>query len=568
MITFRDMLLLDSAALRGARAPFGRRLLVAALVCAPFVGARAQIALTHMEDASPIPAGSLRFRITTGWSRYLDRFSANGRTTLDSDISTDSLGPRQLPLLLPVESGLKTLTNNSATRLTLGRLDAKSDARTVTVPVSFEYGLTRRISLGMMIPFVQTRRVFHVNVNKDSTRLGNAGIVASRNRESAAATNLAVYAAMSSAADSLGKLVTNCPTNPTASGCAAVNANPADAAAARTSARAFADAVKSALGTTTATTLIAPKTGSAVAVAIDAQRVAIDAQLQKYLGAGVGAAGHVFTNDGDFSYIDLQGRGDEPGLLRGPLGGVDSLRTIDHVGVTGVTLGAQFLVHDGFQYDTLPQRGWHTRLAVGAALRLERVPIDSAAALGSITTSDGQGVLLRTAMDVMSGKLGGTIAAHFDKSFPRTVVQSVRGNPEAFWPYPEYQSVQATARSVIGLDLTPRYFLNEWLALDGHYGLEHQGSGGQFDPSLPCTSSLLSPCDAVGSVQVESPSRTAQRIGFGVRYSTFDSYLRGRAKTPIEVSFTHLTTISGDPGVNALSRDQIQVRLYFKMSGK
>jgi hypothetical protein len=54
----------------------------------------------------------------------------------------------------------------------------------------------------------------------------------------------------------------------------------------------------------------------------------------------------------------------------------------------------------------------------------------------------------------------------------------------------------------------------------------------------------------------------------GLRYSTFESFLRGRSTTPIEVSFTHLQTISGSDGVARLARDQIQVRLFFQVRSR
>ncbi|HET6583347.1 MAG TPA: hypothetical protein VFG69_07865, partial [Nannocystaceae bacterium] len=58
---------------------------------------------------------------------------------------------------------------------------------------------------------------------------------------------------------------------------------------------------------------------------------------------------------------------------------------------------------------------------------------------------------------------------------------------------------------------------------------------------------------------------TLQRVGLGVRYSTVDAYLRGRAKYPIELSFRHFETISGDAGVPKLFRDQIQLRIYYRL---
>src|SRR4051812_14323058 len=99
MITFRPMPVLASRRSRRLR-----HVLVYAALCGGALAAvpgvaSAQLTLTHTEDASPIPAGTLRFRIIPGWSRYDSRFTSSGTRSFDDEISTDSLGPRQLPLL-------------------------------------------------------------------------------------------------------------------------------------------------------------------------------------------------------------------------------------------------------------------------------------------------------------------------------------------------------------------------------------------------------------------------------------------------------------------------------------
>ena len=58
---------------------------------------------------------------------------------------------------------------------------------------------------------------------------------------------------------------------------------------------------------------------------------------------------------------------------------------------------------------------------------------------------------------------------------------------------------------------------------------------------------------------------TVQQIGVGLRYSTVLSYLRHRARYPIEVSYRHLETLSGDAGTPKLFRDMIQLRLYYRL---
>src|SRR4051794_4987924 len=98
--------------------------LVALLASAPLSRALAQSGIGPLDDATPIPRGWIRFGVLNAWTRYDGRFGSNGSLdALGAPLSTDSLGPRQLPLLAPVEGALQTLTNNPLQRLTFGRLD-------------------------------------------------------------------------------------------------------------------------------------------------------------------------------------------------------------------------------------------------------------------------------------------------------------------------------------------------------------------------------------------------------------------------------------------------------------
>ena len=561
MITFRPMHPLASLPNDLPRAT-ARRLRYAAATAAVLLFApsaiRAQTALTHTEDAAPVPKGMLRFRVTTGWSRFDERFTTTGRRTLGDEVSATAFGVQQLPLLAPVEAGLRTLSGDAGTKLSLGHLAVYSDARTVTTPIVLEYGLTRRLTVGLMVPVVQTRRSLSVSVNKDST--ANVGFVPARSRGTAASQNAAVFAAYKAAADSLATLVSKCPSTPTATGCAAVNLNAADASAASALARQFADAVKSALGTDTVHTLIAPRKDGVLATRIEAERAVVNARVQKYLGASAGANGGVFTQPGNFSYIDLQGRNGTPGLLQSALGGgLDSLRTTNKLVLGGLSVGAQFLVFDHFLADTVSAPRFQSRLSVGAAVRYEALPADSSRTLGAITATDGSAIELKSAMDVMSGILGGTIAGHYTQFLARSVNAPLAGDPEAFWPYPLFGPTQRTAGSILSLDITPRVLLGDSFAVDAHYGFERSGAA-TYDRRAVIVADV-----PVSMTVANTSARNAQRVGFGVRYSTVDTWLRGRATRPIEVSFTHLQTISGNDGVARIARDQVQVRLFFQV---
>jgi hypothetical protein len=539
-------------------------LLVATLLAIGVGSARAQTT-SHTEDAAPVPQGMLRLRVSNIWTRYDERFNSSGGVSpLGADLSTGALGATQLPLLQPIETSLRTLAADPALSLSLGRLEVRSNARIVTTPITLEYGLTRRLSIGILVPVVQTRRTAQPLVNQDPTSPANVGFVNGTLRSSAAAANASVVTAMQNAAAALANLIASCPNNPSASGCAAVNANPSGAAAARTQALQYAGAVQT-LGTTAAATLIAPRAGSTLATRVDAQRTAINQQLQQYLGAGAGASTPVFTAPTDFSYLDLQGGRGSPGLLQSPLGGLDSIHTADRLGVGDIAVGAQFMVFDRFQRDTLPLRGVQTRLALGAAVRFATSQRDSARNLVDIPTGEGAGVEVRSALDLIAGRLGGTVAARYAKSFARTVIAPLFGDPDAAFPFPVFGQRQRTAGDAIGLDITPRYFLTSTFALDAHYGFERIGA--TTYSSSPVVADGCAVC-AFAPMGVDAPgpsgsARTAQRVGIGARFSTVDAYARHAAKYPVEVLFSHLETFSGDAGVPKASRDEIQLRLFY-----
>jgi hypothetical protein len=525
----------------------------------------AQVYPSHTEDAAPVPKGVLRMKVTTVWTRYDERFTATGTRPLSDDIATDSLGPQQFPFLTPVQDGLKTLTNDPLTRLTFGRLAAREDVRIVTTPFVFDYGVTRRFSIGVLVPLVQTRRNIQLRVNRDSlgridTTRGNVGWVPDLSRKQAAAANDAVFSGFQRAADSLGKLIANCPGNPTAAGCSTVLANAADAASTRIAAQQFATAVKATLGIDSAKAYVAPRSKSDLQGRIHDQQNLLNAKVQKYLGAGAGASSDVYSTPNPFSYIDLQGRNGVPGLLESPLGGgLDSIQTTSSLRLNGFTVGAQYLLLDRFQMDSLPIRGIQTRILVGGAYRYQPQFVDSTRQLGTVPTGDGSGLELRSAMDVVSGRFGATIAGRYVKSFARTAEGPVQGDPAAFWITPVFGPVTATAGTIIGLDVTPRLFFGQWFALDGHYGIERQGATTfEVDPATQ-TCAFCAPFSPITS------ARTSQVLGLGFRYSTALAYLRGLARTPVEISYTHLEAFSGDPTVPKISRDQIQMRLYFNV---
>ena len=536
----------------------------AALLVLLAVPSGAQVELSHTDDAAPIPRGMLRLRITNAWTRYDQRYGPNGLVQSGDALSADPLGVAQFPLLAPVEASLQSLAANPRTRLSLGRLVTSADTRIVTTPVAVEYGLSRRLSVGVVVPVVQTRRTVGVRVNQDGSP-ANVGLVPFTLRSAAALRNDSAGNSATVAAAQLAALIGRCPAGSGAPECARVNADPGAAAATLARAQQLAAGAR-ALGTTTAAAIIAPRATGTVALEIELQRNALNRQLQDFLGAGAAQATAVYFAPTDFSYADFQGRDGTPGLLQSPLGGgVDSIRTTERIGFGDITIGAQYLLFDRFQRDELPPSGGlQARVAIGGSVRLATSRADTVTNLVDIGTGDGGGVEVRGAMDLLRGRVGGTLAVRYARSSSRAVSAPLSGDPDAAFPAAPFGMRQRRAGDVLGLDVTPRYLLTDLFALDGHYGLERIGTatyeGGSGGGGAACA---LTNCAAA-----ESATRTAQRLGIGLRYSTVDAHARGRARYPFEVSFVHLTTISGDVGTPNLTRDQIQLRLFYRLFGR
>jgi hypothetical protein len=541
--------------------------LLALLSCAPIGRAMAQSGVGPLDDATPIPRGWIRFSVLNSWTRYDSRFNGSGGIDpLGAPLSTDSLGARQLPLLAPVEGALQTLTNNPLQRLTFGKLVTQSDARIVTTPLVLEYGVTNRLSLGVTVPIVQTRQTAQVRVNAraagDTTKTSNMGWIPASLRTNAAQQNAAVVTSLTTAATGLTGLLTRCAANPGAAECSTIQGQEAAAAATAARATQFAAAVATAYGINANSALVAPLEGSPLAASIEAQRAALAAQLAAFVpGTQIGTLTTAAT---EFSYIDLQGRAQTrtPGLLQSALGGgIDSIATTERLGVGDIEIGVRYAVLDHISRDSVGPPGFQYRLVLGGVYRLATSKPDSARDLLDIGTGEGGGIEGRGSLELIGGAAGLTLAARYAKYFARTVDASLVGYPIAGFPYPAFGPVSRTAGNVLGLAAAPRGYLNSWLSVEGDYELEHVAAP-TFEPiaSVEQCSGCVPPLGAVLPV-----ATTSQRLGFGVRYSTVLPYLRHRARYPVEVSYHHLETITGDATAPKVFRDIIQVRLYYRL---
>src|SRR5690606_37452135 len=86
-----------------------------------------------------------------------------------SGLATPSFGARHLTSLEPSESGIRTLLGDSDFSLSLGALEARGDVRRSTTTLRVDYGVTRRFSVGLRVPYVEVVHDAQLVLNRDGT---------------------------------------------------------------------------------------------------------------------------------------------------------------------------------------------------------------------------------------------------------------------------------------------------------------------------------------------------------------------------------------------------------------
>ena len=492
--------------------------LFASLLVAP-LALQAQTNLAHVEDASALPKGFLRLRAISAWTRYDSRFIDDGSEPLGAPFISDALGTSTLPALTPIESAVQSASGAPFT-LSLGRSALNAVAREVILPLALEYGVTNRLTVGVTVPVVQKRST--VQLRLDSTG-SNVGPNPARTSSAAASLAGQVQAEFSSAISQLQARLQSCQANPGGPGCGAIVGREAEAQALIQSSQAFAAQLASLFGSASQSGMaFVPRSGSTAQGAI-AQRIAtynaafrdfLSSPVDLLVGVPAGAGGAAGPSEIQRYLTEDLGR--------------DSLKSQEHIGIGDVEIGVRFLAIDAPATATR-RRG--VLLAIASSVRLPTGSTETRGELVDLRLGDG-GVVVdsRAIFDGRVGRFGilgtGQFSALVGSSTVPTT-QTASLSPESF----------QSNTSITQVHLAPRWHVSEPFSFHAAYSLRSANESG-----------------------------TDQLIGGGVSFSTLSAFRTGASRaTPMEMRFTHLEAIAGDPGRPKFFRDQIEVRIYYRL---
>lgn len=523
-------------------------LIVAVTVAAPASAQLppAPLPLSNTEDARTLPKGTVLFRAMNAWTRVDEVFdaaadSAHRLHPLGDAFTASQLGVRQFPGLATAENALRTLTGDPNLSLNLGQAFATANTRTVTTPFTLQYGVTDRLTIGAMVPVVQTHSTVFVELNP--RRLGaSTGANVGPNRAvldpAQQVINQQLITALQAAAGDLQTFIANCATS---GGCSQATVDAAAALAHRDTL--FFNAVQSLYGTSSQASPFAPlgDAQKAVVAQLDTLRMQISA-----------------ITGGSYVFVDPVAAGGPAALLQlqqlataNPGVAFDSLGSPDRIGIGDVEVSARFKLLDGFADTT---GGIRLRATLLGVFRLGTgrpptgtVPFEVGTGTGQ-TSADG-GALI----DVrFSRRLMATLGAQYTSYFTSADVARLPNSDYALFPLDVPIAGSWREGDALQVEATPRISLTDYFTVFGAYTFRHQAASKYTSPDAP-NSPLFE-------------ATTEQRAGLGFGYSTVARYARGRSSVPMELSLTHLETLTASGGlVPKYSRDQIELRIYYRL---
>lgn len=549
------------------------RLALAGATCAlPIAALRAQRARGPGEDAQVLARGAIRVESGASWSTYNELF-ASGRTgapsgrpqRLGASLTVDTLGADQIESVGPVQSAVRTLARLPGYVASLGRSALDVDARVLTLPITMEIGLGRRVEARVTVPYVVARHDVFWDVNAGG-RGANLGLNPAFSDLAVRTRNAQVLDQLQSAAARLESALVMCAATPAASGCAQVNANRSLATQLRGATTEFTAAYARVYGSRTMTPApFAPVAGSSAQVAIDARIGALNALYRAALGLPPAAAdpitGRPAAAPVPVALSDLQR------VLTDSLFGVAgaAIEGVERRHLGNVEVGAKILLHDAIgSVPAAPARGVRLRSAAGVLVRLGTATEPSADVFTDIGTGAAHAAVeLRSVTDVAVGpRLWGTAIARYGAQLPDTRVVRVPGSPaEAIVASYRRHAVRRDVGDYVELGVMPRYAVTEYLQIAAEYRFRRKGED-RFSGAFTVTDPSGAQVQIDPAVLGVGTAATDHRIGGGFVFSTVAAYDRQRARLPLEVSFVHTQDIRGSGGSPKLFTTEARLRVY------
>lgn len=495
-----------------------------------------------------VPRGHVRLDAVPTFTSWHARFGLVDGMDVVEELGpdlTDPTGKSLFPGLTTLEESLRELAGLPGYQANLGSTSSEIAHDLTRWDLGVRVGVFDWLTLGAVVPYVKTNTAIDVSFRPDSAgglgfnpfAEGDPAVTSLLDRLSAASDVAAAHA------------TTVCGMDP-GQACA-------DAQALSQRTTGFFDLTRTAYDAS----IFFPAAGSAMAMGLQGALAALNTDL---VAAGLNSVGAsmVFAEDilDEEGFLDLPtriGSGYQANALRG-LPGVWTLGDVE--------LNADVRLLDVTPSASDGSLGFGVTLSGGATVRLPTGAIDDPSVFLDLGSGDGQmDIEGRGEAAFRFGRWAGlNAAARYGTQQSRTLLRRVAPHEQVLVPITLTRRVRWTPGSYLFLEVSPRLWLSEDLALAVDFRRFHKAEDtyelisfeGDESPEID-----LSPLAA-------ETEATVQELAVGLRYSTTLSWALGRTGTPVEVGARWSRAVSGSGGrAPKFTRLELGVSLYRRIWG-
>ncbi len=529
------------------------------------------------DDALTLPGGVVRLSGAFIDTRYNSRYGTGGLQPLGSDLSLDSLGPAELPILAPLQSSLRALTLDPTLGVSLGSVQTTSSVLVQTAPIGLDIGITHRLTLHALVPIVHTHNEILFNPNPGGST-GNVGFNPALYIAASRAIDTMLYGQFAHAAANLQSALAACAANPaSASYCPSLNAQRSTASALVAQSNSFASSLSQVYGGDGRAPAPVVPIGSSAALAAINQRMQSFAARYAHFDSLTGGPG--IASQGPVGAPPL-GLGDAQALLTTNAIGLayDSLQSVDQYGIGDIQLGATALLLDSFHGSDSARvhpHGFNYRLALTGTFQLGTGTPNSPDALVGVGTGTGANAVgLHAQTDLLFG-------SHFWASLvfggtqPLTDQVSARiplGLGDVFAPLFTRQTVTRSLGRVLDFTFNPQLTINSYVGIVAQYRYVNRSAdkySGTF--TLDSAATGFGPVALNADLLGAGTASTQQLVGLGITFSTVAAATRHASRLPFDITYFHFQTLTGSAGAYGslprIGSDEVLMRVYVRLLG-
>jgi len=531
-------------------------------------------AVTGVGDDATIPKrGELRVSALSVWNRWYERYASNGTVQpLGTDFNFDTVGVGQFENLGAVQNSIRSLAGLPGFMASLGASRVQVHDNILSSPFSLELGLTNRISLSFMVPFVTATSNVNLVMNPTGHEptLGFNPTLIARAALSARSADSAFLAQFASAAVQLNLAISRCAATPSGSGCAQLNANPAAPRALIINADSYAAGLAQVYGGRGAAgNLFVPIAGTAAQSAIEAKVSAFRAMYAAYGISAITAAGPLGAQ-APLTAADMQT------VLTDSTFGVNAkpLATSVTRGIGDIEVGMKVNLFDSFHGNDSARfapKGFKWRQSVGAIYRLGTGTLPSPADFTAIGTGDHQSdIELRTFTDLLYGPhFWISLVGSYTAQMADQLVVRIPDSPtQVILASYRQETVQRHLGDIVDIQVNPHWALNDYISFAGQYFYRHK--------SADAYTGTFTVSDLAGNVATLDAANlgiysaaSEHRLGIGATYSTVATVAKHKSGLPFDISYFHYETTLGSLGrVPKIAVDQVTLRVYQRLFGR